>query len=142
MKITTYGRVHVTYEGGRHPASRAWLRPGTFTPADADHVGNGDIIIRGGVVPGGTAFIMLDIEYRDLNEWVVSHIWRAVHDAAHVAIIGPMDAAQALAGDLAWKDGQVPADPDPTDADDAASEAEAYGEILADIARFRKENGQ
>lgn len=120
MKITTYGRVHVSYENGT----------------------NGHVRVRGGVVPGGAAFIMLDIEYRDLTEWVVSHIWRAVHDAGHVAIIGPMDAAQALAGDLAWKDGQVPAAPDPTDADDAAAEVEAFNEILADIARFRKENGQ
>lgn len=141
MKITTYGLVRVAYEGGRHIASRSWLRPGTFTPADGDHVRNGDIIIRGGVVPGGTAFIMLDIEYQDLTESVVAHIWRAVRDAGHVAIIGPMDASAALAGDLAWKDGQI-LDAGPTDADDAAAEFEAYNALLADIARFREEAGE
>lgn len=120
MKINVYGRVHVTYENGV----------------------NGPIHVRGGCVPGGTAFVMLDIEYRDLTYDVEHLIWRAIWDAEQVAIIGPIDAAAALAETLAWKDGQRDDYVGPTDADDVAAETEAFNAILADIADMKREAGQ
>jgi hypothetical protein len=128
VNITTYGLVRVSYEHGRQSISD---RSGT----------GGDVIVRGGVVPGGTAFILLDIEYRDLTYDVEHLIWRAVYDAAHVAIVGPIDASHALAETLAWKDGQLEGQGGTTDAEDAAAEVEAFNVILGDIATFREEFG-
>lgn len=116
MKITTYDLIKVT--------------------------NNGDTIhVNGGADHGGTAMLILEISYRHLTFDVLHLIWRAVWAAEHVAIIGPADVKHETAEYLAEQAGQLTGT-GPTDADDAIAEAEAYGEILADIARFRKENGQ
>jgi hypothetical protein len=102
---------------------------------------NGNIHVDGGADHGGTAMLILEISYRHLTFDVLHLIWRAVWAAEHVAIIGPADVKHETAEYLAEQAGQLTGT-GPTDADDAIAEAEAYGEILADIARFRKENGQ
>ncbi|MDA8372452.1 MAG: hypothetical protein M0026_21710 [Nocardiopsaceae bacterium] len=117
MKITGYDLIKVT----------------------KDH--HGHVHVHGATDHGGTAFILLDVEYRHLTFEVLHLIWRAAWAAGHVAIIGLADAQHEVSRYLAERAGQL-TDTGPTDADDAAAEAEAYGEILADIARFREETGQ
>ena len=95
------------------------------------------VTVRGAVVPGGTAFVLLDIEYRHLSFDVVNLIWRAVYGADHVAIIGAADVSHVLGEDLAIKAGQAVREPGPTEADDAADEVAAFDTTLADIAALR-----
>lgn len=113
MKITQYDLVRVTRD-------------------DCDTV-----TVLGAVVPGGTAFVLLDIEYRHLSFDVVNLIWRAVYGADHVAIVGAADVSHTLGEDLAVKAGQSVRDPGPTEADDAAVEVAALDTTLADIAALR-----
>lgn len=117
MKITGYDLVKVTEDQGA-------------------------VSVRGAVAePGGRAFILADIDHRHLTFEVQHHIWRAVWAAGHVAVVAYADVRHEIEADLAERSGQLSA-VDPTDADDAAAETEAFNEILTDIARFRKENGQ
>lgn len=117
MKITGYDLIKVTEDRG-HVHVRG---------AVADH--------------GGTAFILLDVEYRHLNFEVLHLIWRSVWAAGHVAIIGLVDAQHEVSRYLAERAGQLSA-VEPTDADDAAETVEAYNEILAEIDAIRAEAGQ